>query len=254
LNEVLADSIEEYAVQISSMNDIQAELNETAQMLEEERENFDEIISNLGVEVNNLNNEVDDLHTQLEALKAQNELLASSNSNLTSTLTFLTQAGIDLNNTVEGISGYLAGEIDENTDIVLRDLELSYQNVYSYWTCSGLFQDKFGGKSWMDDQTLEVGSNDYPELAEYVDEYVLTEICADENDFELFLTTDTIIAYFGPAPPENISFAEFLSGVERYSTMMMEHYFDGGLSREDWSEAQFDCKNLPTEHLFRAVI
>ena len=253
MNEVLADSIEEYDVQLSNMNNIQQELNETAQTLEEEREQFEEIISILDVQVDILNNDVDELQIQLEALKAQNELLTSSNSNLTSILTFLTQAGIDLNNTVEGISGYLAGEITENTNIVLRDLELSYQNVYSYWTCAGLFEDTFGQKPWMVNHQLEVGSSDFPDLAAYVDEYVLTDICADENDFELFLTTDSIIAYFGPTPPVDISFAAFSSGIERYSTMMMEYYFEGGLTEEDWLEAQFDCRNLPSAKHFRAI-
>ena len=74
-----------------------------------------------------------------------------------------------MNNTVERITGYLAGDIHKNTDKVLRDLELSYQSVYSYWICSGLFNDKFGEKVWFLNEEMSVGGScDYPELAEYV--------------------------------------------------------------------------------------
>ncbi len=83
---------------------------------------------------------------------------------------------------------------------------------------------------------------------EYIDEYVASEVCASKEDFQHFLVNDPVIGYSGSSPPVNISFRAIRSGVERYFSAIMDHYFSGDrVSKLQWLTAEFDCQNLPVE-------
>jgi hypothetical protein len=189
----------------------------------------------------------------VEELKTQNDELDNINKELTLIHAFFIQTGIDIDSTLEQLTGYLSNEINDNMVLVLLSLEHSYQNVFKYWTARGSFDSRFGEKSWIQDKDSPIGSNDYEKFMEFVDEHVVSELCADRTDFENFLATDPVVGYDGFAPPVNLSFHSIRGGVERYFAALMDHYFSftgNGVSKIQWMEANFDCVNLPTDVRF----
>ncbi len=233
---------------ISALND---NLDNTIENLQKEKDSYKAIAENLESSNVDLVDRVKSLEEQLSGIEEQNDSLSQHNEDLRSIITFLNQAGLDLNATVEGVADYLAEEISENVGLVMRDLELSYENVYFYWRCATSFDFLYGTKPWMLDRDMAIGENDYGDVMEFIDEHVLTETCASKSDFVNFLVNDDFINYAGSSPPVDISFNTLESGVERYSTMMMQHYFSNddsnGLTEEDWNTADYDCQNIPTD-------
>ena len=165
----------------------------------------------------------------------------------------MTETGVDMNITIDVLTDYLGNEINSNTVLVLLSLEHSYQNVYSYWTASGLFDDLFDKKSWMIDKDLPIGANEYQPLMDYIDEYVISELCANRTDFEYFLANDSALGSNGVVPPVDLTFRSIRSGIERYFSSLIAHYFsfDGsGVSKLNWMEASYGCENLAAEQHF----
>ena len=250
INDVLIGAISDLGEKVTSLSDLNADLQSTMEDFQEQKELYVDIAEVLNATNVILSSEVNALEAHLLEMQTQNELLSKNNEDLSSILTFLNQAGLDLNATVKGIEEYLSEEIAENNALVLKDMELSYQNVYFYWLCTSSFEDIFGDESWMSDKNEAIGAADYDTVIEFVHDNVLAEICASKSDFENFLLSDDYIGYQGSSPPVNISFNTLKSAIERYSTMMIEYYFpsdDSGLSKSDWTNARYDCKNIPTE-------
>ena len=220
--------------------------------LKEEKEHFKDISQSLNSTNIDLDARVSTLEIQLFNITEQNDSLSQHNKDLRSIVTFLNQAAINFNSTVEDVAGYLADDIGESIDLVLRRLELSYQDVSFYWRCATSFEYFYEDRLWMIDRYASIGPDDYSDVMEFVEEHVLDEMCASRSDFELFLTNDNYIGYTGSSPPVNISFHNLVSGIERYSSLMMQYYFsegestNNGLSKEIWTNARYNCQNIPT--------
>jgi len=223
-------------------------------IIEGENSDFKSVIADLEASNEESKEQIEQLKEGIIKLTQQNDELNTSNENLVSILTFLKQTGTDLNTTVDELTKFLGNEINQNAVLVLMSLEISYQNVYKYWTVPGIFEDLFGEKSWILDRNSPIGVNDYPKLMEYLKDHVSSEVCADISDFENFLVNDPIIGYNGGDPPVDISFRSMQSGVERYFASLMDYYFsfdDNGVSKHQWMEAEYDCRNLAEEQRFR---
>jgi hypothetical protein len=238
---------------VTNLNILHLDLTEAVTALEEQNSNYNENIDELELANDQANAALDQLQNELSVIKEQNTELDKNNNHLESILAFLTQTGIDLDTTVDELTIYLSNEIDENSGLVLLSLEHSYQNVYKYWTATGIFDNLFENKSWFQNKDLPLGSDEYTALMDYIEEFIISEVCADQSDFENFLVNDPVIDYSGSSPPVNISFRSLRAGIERYFTALMNHYFsinENGLAKKVWVEAEFDCKNLAPSKLF----
>lgn len=251
VNEDLILSISALDIRIATIANLNTELELVTGDLQQERESYEQITQSLNSTTTNLGSDIKSLKNQLGEMQIQNELLSTGNSDLRSILAFLNQAGIDLNSTVQTIEDYLAEEIVENSALVLRDVELSYQNIYFYWLCTSSFEDVFGYKPWMTNRNEAIGADDYTSVIQFVNVNVLQKICASKSDFENFMISDNYIGYQGQSPPTEISFNTLKSGIERYSTKLIAFNFpskDGpGLTVTDWAKASYECKNIPSE-------
>lgn len=250
INDILSDSISALDTEVKTLRSFQFNLTDTVNALENQNINYASEIKNLQKSNEQSRQQIQRLENELAELEEQNSELDKNNENLVSILTFMTQTGIDLNTTIDDLTGYLGKEINENTVLVLLSLEHSYQNVFTYWTATGLFDDLFERKSWYLDKNSPIDSNDYEKLMQYIDEYVASEVCANRENFETFLVNDPILGYDGQLPPVDVSFKSIRSAVERYFSSLMNHYFsfdDDGVSKLQWMEAMFDCKNLPED-------
>ena len=248
INNMLIDNVYDLSERIETITDLNDELKSTKESLEEEKEMYVEITEALEKSNLLLSTKISDFKEQLLETQLQNQMLSENNEELRSIVGFLNQAGLDLNATAQGIAAYLVEEITENSALVLRDLELSYQNVYFYWMCRSSFEDVFSSKAWMANKNRAIGQDDYGTMIQFVDDNVLGNICANKADFENFLVSDKYIDYEGTIPPVDISLNILKSGVERYATKMMEYYFsydNSGLTASDWTEYRYRCENIP---------
>lgn len=237
------------------LNTINSELADIIVENEEQSNELFQVLETLKATNENIMMQVEDFDKTVVELEAQNMELINSNNDLRSSIGFLDQAGININATSDMFLDYLVDEIDANTDLVLRSLELSYQDTYSFWTCIGLFDDIFKEKEWVVDAYRPIGESGYTSIINYIDTYVLTKVCANRTDFELFLSEDQVIGNDGFMPNTDITYRALLSGVERYSTMLIDYRFsfqDDGLNKTDWILADFDCRYLPIEKSFRS--
>lgn len=252
----MSESVSALEVEVKYLQNLELNLTATINIIEGQNSNYQAVISDLEATNEESKRQIGLLEEGLIQLKEQNDELDASNENLVSILTFMTQTGIDLNTTIDELTDFLGNEINQNAILVLMSLEISYQNVYKYWTVPGIFEDLFGKKSWIVDKDSPIGDADYKELMEYLEEHVSSEVCADIEDFEKFLTTDPVIGYNGVAPPVNISFRSIQSGIERYFSSLTNYYFSfavDGVPKQQWMEAEYDCQNLADEQRFTWV-
>jgi hypothetical protein len=250
INNVLIDTVVDLGERIETISELNEDLKSTLKDLEEEKEEYIEITDALEKSNILLSEEKNSLEDQLQEMQSQNNILAQHNEDLQSILEFLNQAGLNLNTTMQAISEYLADEIDENSGLVLLDLEMHYEKVFSYWMCTSSFEEVYSDKTWMLNKNSAIGADDYGSVIEFVDDHVFGDLCASKTDFENFIVSDSLINYQGSIPPVEISLNTLTSSIERYSTMMIEYYFpsDGnGLSKSDWAQYLYDCSNIPPE-------
>jgi hypothetical protein len=74
-----------------------------------------------------------------------------------------------------------------------------------------------------------------------VDQRVLSELCLDVSDFELYLNEAN-------ANSDGITSFGLIRGVLLYTTQALDYYFpekdETGLTLAGWSQASFTCDNL----------
>ena len=263
-NEILTESNEEY----ERLND---ELNETAIALESEvngLENAMDDIGNAALEAARLN---DDLFDENEILQGLNgslteqvdtingvilemngeiDRLEETVDDLESILGFLEDAADEVDESVDEIAAFLADQIEKNENLLLENLQNTYQQTANGWVCS--FQSFFANDAFIENPDTPIGAADYPEVLLYIERNVLGPLCLDVVDFESFLAADNGL----PTPTIDITVNQLISSVSEYTTSALNYYFpdegEEGLTSEDWEEARYDCTNLPAELKFKA--
>lgn len=193
-----------------------------------------------------LNMTINDLNTQVKGLEEQNQALENTTRDLLTILSFLNETSGEINESVEAISAYLADQINENRILLLGKLENTYIQKTSNFECN--YDARFGNQEWGVDKGMSIGAANYSVVIEYVNETVLTEICANSTDFEYFLATDSELGYNGTVPPVNITSDQLIVGVDIYTTSLLDYYFpdgdESGLKMTDWVLAEFECEGL----------
>ncbi|GFH47528.1 hypothetical protein CTEN210_04003 [Chaetoceros tenuissimus] len=250
VNDNLVTSILTLESRIGTLSKVNDDLQSSARDLDTRKDFYNGIVGDIHSSNVELSLQINELEEQLEEVERQNSELASNNEDLFSIVTFLNQAGIDLGTSVSNVQDYLVEEIQENTALVLYDLKMYYQNIYFYWMCATSFEDKFQEYEWMTDKNMAIGENYYSAVLEFIDVNVFHQLCINKADFERFVSEDDFIGYQGPFPPVQVSVNTLISGVERYSTKLIEFYFppegSTGLTQTDWKNAMYECANIPT--------
>jgi len=254
VNNVLNNTVVILEEEVIHLHTINSELAGIVIENEEQSNDLSKVLDDLVATNQNMMIQGEEFDKTVIELETQNMELINSNNDLRASIVFLDQAGINMNASSQAFFDYLVDEIDSNTELVLRSLELSYQDTYSFWTCIGLFDDIFKEEDWVVDAYRPIGESGYTSIMNYIDTYVLTKICANRSDFELYLSNDLVFGYDGSVPNTNITYSALLSGIERYSTELVDYHFsfqNDGLNKTDWILADFDCRHLPAEKIFR---
>ena len=194
-----------------------------------------------------LSDRVDDLRVEITELEASNLDLQETNDNLLAVLSYIEEAGNDFDDSFKSMMNVLGSSINKNRELVLKDLELSYEMKYENWLCDGVFEYSFRDREWIINRDLSIGS-DYSDVLAYLDADLFGELCIVSEDFNTFVSNDSFI---NANQPSSISFLELISAIERYCTELMKYYFQEGLSDDVWVEAEYECKNLPNNLLFK---
>jgi len=238
LTETLTKSVKDYE-QLSD------ELSAEVTKLEAANEDLDTQIVDLGTEVTNLGDENDRLSKLIEDFDKIEE--------------FLSEQAENIQDSVEQLASFLSDQIDTNSDLVLTRMATAAQQKTYSWVCG--YDLTYRGFPFSNDPNAEIGSTFYPMVAVgegndqgYVEETVLSELCLDSTDFELYLAN-----FIGTTsvPPVEVTTNELQSCVSRYVDLAMDWYYpgtdqadEGGVSKDDWAAANFDCENLPREKKF----
>lgn len=202
-----------------------------------------------------LNTKINDLNTQVDGLEEQNQVLNNLTRDLLTILSFLNETSGEVNESVEAISAYLADQINENRILLLGKLKYTYIQKTSNFKCN--YDSRFGNLEWGVDKSLPIGATNYSDVIDYVNETVLTEICANSTDFEYFLVTESELGYDGAVPPVNITSDQLIVGVDIYTTSLLDYYFpdaeESGLNMTDWVLAEFECEGLREKQFLYGV-
>lgn len=262
--EELQEQNNEFATLVNSqLNETNLALNSevdrlanATSILERQTESLYSETAELAFSNERLNETVVDLETTLVTFKVENNRLTQTNSDLGTIVSFLNETTVDLNETFDSVSAFLAGQITINRLIVLETLQNTLQQRLSNWDCG--FRDTFRNRNFANDGTIPIGADDYPAVVAYIDEQLLTELCLDQADFEQFLESAVVQA--GTVPPVSTTVNQLITGVQTFTNLAIDHYFPdrgdavGGLTIEDWAAAaSYNCDNLPTELQFSAT-
>jgi methyl-accepting chemotaxis protein len=255
-NQELAQGVIDLAAENENYDRLNGELNTTATQLAAEVDFFEaaltqlilengmlsnitEVLQNLTDHLGNLtfeqNKTLIELHETLTVFVSENDRLEKLNDGLLTIVTFLNETSQGLDNSLQQVTEFLAGQIAANQVLVLGSLENTYRQRISNWDCD--YREIFREETFGSDFSAPI--TDFASVLDYVDERVLSELCLDVSDFELYLNE---------ANPDGITSFRLIRGVLLYTTEALDYYFpendETGLTLAGWSQASFTCDNL----------
>ena len=256
-NQELVENVFNLASENEHYERLNKELNTTATQLAEKVDFFEETLAQLVLENGMLSNITEvlqnltenlgnvtmeqnetlfQLHETLSMFVEENDRLESLNGNLLTIVSFLNETSQGLGDSLSEITDYLADQITANQVLVLESLENTYRQRISSWDCD--YRDIFREENFGSDFSAPI--TDVPSVLDYVDERVMSELCLDVSDFELYLNQEN--------PGGIITSFRLIRGVLLYTTAALDYYFpeedELGLAVEKWSDASFACENL----------
>jgi hypothetical protein len=164
---------------------------------------------------------------------------------------FLDETSMNIDESFDAFTEYLAGQIASYRVLVLETLENLYRQRASFWDCD--FREYFLVETFAVNRNSPVGASAYPEVIDYIEERVLSDLCLDTTDFELFLASE----YVGSPQVWDASFNQLQQAVGLYTDLAVQYYFSSELtdvSPDAWAEAQYNCDNLSQEVRFRHTL
>uniref|UniRef100_A0A7S2EIC3 Uncharacterized protein n=1 Tax=Ditylum brightwellii TaxID=49249 RepID=A0A7S2EIC3_9STRA len=196
-----------------------------------------------------LDGRVQDLGQQVTVLQDENANYAKLNRDLSTIVTFLNETDLEFRDTYASLASALAAEITARQSLLVQDTHLKYSALVLHWNCD--LDSTFRLRDFVKDETLPIGS-DYEGVISYLEEELLGEVCINTQDLESFFLSNILQPN---EQLESISLVELKSGVSEYTTKVFDYYFpdegeQGGLSENDWREANYACENLPADKLF----
>jgi hypothetical protein len=270
-NEGLKEQVFKLELANSELSNLTASLNATNMELEARIENLtavndglvesNEALTNQTAELQTTLNElilefdaayetVVELQDEVGSLQEENNRLGNLTESLGTILSFLEETNQDANLTVDQLTDQLEQQITNNRVLVLENLQNTMIQRTQTWNCD--YINTFSGASFVQDYNVPIESGSYDSVLDYVESRVLTNLCLDRADFELYLSIN-----FMPNG-DGLTSSELISGVSMYSSDALNHYFpdsgEAGVTPEEWAEAAYDCANLPPERQYQSMI
>jgi len=291
LNTELEDRVEDFGREITSLNqsilEVTSEkdklngivmtlkeetttLNQTVLGLEiiernlvETRNRLQKEVSNLTTTVSNLEDTNIQFQQSNRELTTQNSVLNDQNRKLETSIDMLEKILMDwYNNTAsspddesfEEVLAQLNGIIDTNRALVLKNLELEYDQTIDAWLCS--YRSTFAGEDFLDvTPNTPIGDGEtYNRIQTHIQTEVLQPLClTNSTNYNDFIQTEIMTSNTNKNADEELYYTILTSNtirqiVARYTSEAMEYYFS--LSSDDWAEAQYECNNLPSNLTF----
>lgn len=189
------------------------------------------------------NSTVQDLKDVNEGLIAENRRFEMLNNQLSTISLFLNETANNVNSSYEAVTGFLTEQITTNRVLVLRTLRNTYLQQVMFWDCS--FRDIYRGRPFIQDEDLVIGDA-LPSVLEYVERRVLSHLCLDPTDFEIFMDSSYSL--------DSLSVNQLYQGVALYTSASLRYYFpgpgmEGGLTPDDWARAGYNCESVPSFQL-----
>ena len=230
----LVDQLGDLNDQYSEIND---DLNNTILELQYANADLKTTAENLSESVGSLNSTVTVLEQHNQALQEENKRYSDLNTELRTIASYLNETANDLDEGYGQLVTQLAQQITGNRVLVLQSLRSLYMQRISYWDCS--FRDVFRGETFVLNEDILIGGA-LPEVLEYIEDRVLSELCLNATDFELYLDSRYGLNL--------VSANQLYQSVATYSSRAMSFYFpdegEVGLTPEDWARAGYECSGV----------
>lgn len=272
LNNELNETVLELRVEVNGLTQqnvifagLNDELNQTVILLSQEVVDLESINGDLFRINNELWQSIDRLSNETAELSLQNEMLnatvanldsqvanmsseidrlANVTTNLATLVSFLDETALSIDESFETFTVYLADQVVGYRSLVMETLENLYRQRTAFWDCD--FREYFSLDTFTKERDAPIGPSLYPVVIEYIEERVLSDLCLNTTDFELFLAKDMV----NTSNVSNASFNLMKRSVGRYTDLAVYYYFAArgdGITSELWSEANYNCDNLPLE-------
>jgi hypothetical protein len=183
------------------------------------------------------------LKEALNGFVEENEKLGNLNDDLNTIVSFLNDTSLEIGDTLDTFTGYLADQITSSRVLVLETLESASRQKINYWDCD--YRDVYQEKDYGNDFDIEIPVVDIPEIVLYVNTRILSDLCLIEADFTKYLED----AY----PSENLTSNRLVTSVTVYVTAALDWYFTEGVSPEQWAEAGYQCENVQEQFIYADV-
>lgn len=248
---------QEYAALNQELNDTVTELQSQVDYLEQALANLtlqNSILSNRTAELQTLSDELLNItvaqnetlaamQETLEDFATENDRLREFNADLVTVVKFLNETSSGLGNSLENITSFLTDQIAVNQGLVVESLENTYRQRVQNWDCE--YRDIFGLQPFGQNFSLPLDrTTDIPAVLDYVEQRVLSELCLDRSNFATYLD-----ALYPLADNAVITSFGLIRAVRVYTDLALDYYFpevgEAGLVLEDWSNASFQCEQLP---------
>ena len=238
----LAEQIDLLETLKDGLNSTVKDLNSTVLRLEDNVDELEFLNEELSDEVALLTESnaelrllVNTLNTTVDELVNENNRLQQLTANLETIATFLNETSLQISDTIDGVANFLAEQIVANRQILLEILENTFSSQIINWDCA--FRDIFQFESL----NSPIGMESLEESLDYIDGRILSEFCADRNDFEDYLDSTYGLAL--------VTANNLHQAVAVYTTAQLNYYFPDpgqqGLTPQDWADADYNCLNVP---------
>jgi len=185
----------------------------------------------------------------LQDLIEQNDRLEEFNANLVTLVDFLNETSTGLGSNLEEITTFLSTQIEVNQQLVLLSLENTYRQRVQNWDCE--YRNVFREESFGADFTAPIDvQSQLPEVLNYVEVRVLSDLCLDATNFYTFMNAEY--------PDGVITSNRVIRSVLLYSELAFDYYFptqyavevqqqqaeESSIPLDAWVKATFQCQNL----------
>jgi len=243
LNANLNQTALSFSQDVDRLNTVNGELINTNKDLTETVGALSNETAELSAANDGLNATVRSLEAEVVDLVAEVDRIDHLANNLATIVSFLNETAVLIDESMVGVTDFLAQQIDRNRRVAINSLRNFYKQRTSFWSCD--FREHFLADPFVQDRNAPVGSASFTAVMDYIEERVLSDLCLSRIDFVVYLAIQTT----GTIPPVGASYNEIVRAVGSYTDLAMAYYFPlsgrDGLTTTIWGEAHYNCDNLP---------
>mmetsp|Transcript_47928 Transcript_47928/g.70969 ORF Transcript_47928/g.70969 Transcript_47928/m.70969 type:complete len:448 (+) Transcript_47928:97-1440(+) len=201
----------------------------------------------LSEQSNELKSMETNLTTYIEDMIVENARFEQINANLSTIVDFVSSSGKGVTQSYTALTLFLETSIENNQRLLLNRMKFNMNAKVKNWKCG--LKDEFPDAT--EDTVISIrGGGLYPEILNYLNNTVLSELCIDVSDFERYLQDWYNDENGSSNNTTNITLNELTFGLNFYSLEVFNYYFPDnsvvvGITEEEWAEADYQCRNFP---------